>query len=190
MKLTVRPLTPDLWPQLEELFGRSGACNGCWCMYWRIGSAYTTRPRAENRKAFKALVKKGPPPGLLAFADDLAVGWAQVTPRAALPHLDSARFTRAVDDKPVWSLSCFYIRTGWRGKGIMTALIDAATAFARKQGAPALEAYPMKTGGAKRSNSGLYTGTATTFARAGFKTVALPAPHRPTMRLSLKRAAR
>jgi hypothetical protein len=48
----------------------------------------------------------------------------------------------------------------------------------------------MKTGGAKRSNSGLYTGIATTFARAGFKTVALPAPHRPTMRLSLKRAAR
>ena len=38
--------------------------------------------------------------------------------------------------------------------------------------------------------SGLYTSTATTFARAGFKTVALPAPHRPTMRLALKRAAR
>jgi GNAT superfamily N-acetyltransferase len=190
MKLTVRPLTPDLWPQLEELFGRAGACNGCWCMYWRIGGAYTKRPRDANRKAFKAVVKKGPPPGLLAFADELPVGWAQVTPRAALPHLDAARFTRAVDDKPVWSLSCFYIRKGWRGEGIMTTLIDQATAFARKQGAPALEAYPMKTGGAKRSNSSLYTGTATTFARAGFKTVALPAPHRPTVRLASRRAAR
>jgi hypothetical protein len=46
MNLTVRPLTPDLWPQLEELFGRVGACNGCWCMYWRIGGAYSQRPRA------------------------------------------------------------------------------------------------------------------------------------------------
>ena len=36
MNLTVRPLTPDLWPQLEELFGRVGACNGCWCMYWTM----------------------------------------------------------------------------------------------------------------------------------------------------------
>jgi hypothetical protein len=24
MKLTVRPLTPDLWPALEDLFGKSG----------------------------------------------------------------------------------------------------------------------------------------------------------------------
>jgi hypothetical protein len=92
MNLTIRPLTPDLWPKLEELFGPVGACNGCWCMYWRIGSAYTKRPRGENKKAFKAVVKKGPPPGLVAFADDLAVGWAQVTPRAALPRLDRGRF--------------------------------------------------------------------------------------------------
>jgi hypothetical protein len=31
MKLTIRPLTPDLWPALEGLFGKNGACNGCWC---------------------------------------------------------------------------------------------------------------------------------------------------------------
>ena len=58
MNLTVRPLTPDLWPQLEELFGRVGACNGCWCMYWRIGGAYNQRPREKNKAAFKAVVKK------------------------------------------------------------------------------------------------------------------------------------
>ena len=133
MKLAVRPLTPDLWPQLEELFGPVGACNGCWCMYWRIGSAYTQRPRDENKAAFRKIVTKGPAPGLLAFADGVAVGWAQVTPRAALPGLDRGRFTRAVDDAPVWSVSCFYIRKGWRGKGVMTALIDAAVAFAKTQ---------------------------------------------------------
>jgi GNAT superfamily N-acetyltransferase len=190
MKLTIRPLTPDLWPQLEELFGRTGACNGCWCMYWRIGSAYTSRPRVQNKKAFKAVVKKGPPPGLLAFAGDMAVGWTQVTPRAALPGLDRGRFTKRVDDVPVWSLSCFYIRKGWRGKGVMTALIDAAIKFAKTAKAPALEAYPMKTSGSKRSSSGMYTGAASSFQRAGFKTVATPAPHRPTMRLDLKKAAR
>jgi GNAT superfamily N-acetyltransferase len=186
MAWTVRPLTPDRWPQLEELFGRVGACNGCWCMYWRIGGAYNQRPREKNKAAFKAVVKKGPPPGLLAFEGDKVVGWAQLTPRAVLPHLDRGRFTRKLDDVPVWSLTCFFIRKGHRGKGVMTALLDAAIDYAKAMKAPALEAYPVKTD-TKRSNSGMYTGAASSFMRAGFKTAAVPAPHRPLMRLELAR---
>jgi hypothetical protein len=45
MKLTIRPLTPDLWPAFVDLFGKSGACNGCWCMYWRVGADYRHRSR-------------------------------------------------------------------------------------------------------------------------------------------------
>jgi len=48
MKLSIRPLTPNLWPALKELFGENGACYGCWCMYWRIGSAYRKTPREKN----------------------------------------------------------------------------------------------------------------------------------------------
>jgi len=44
--LTVQPLTPVLWPALEDLFGKHGASNGCWCMYWRVGGAYRERSRA------------------------------------------------------------------------------------------------------------------------------------------------
>ena len=186
MNLTVRPLTPDLWPQLEELFGRVGACNGCWCMYWRIGGAYGQRPREKNKAAFKAIVKKGPPPGLLAFEGDKVVGWAQLTPRAVLPHLDHGRFTRKIDDVPVWSLTCFFIRKGHRGQGVMTALLEAAIDHAKAMKAPALEAYPVRTD-TKRSNSGMYTGAASSFARAGFKTVSVRAPHRPLMRLEFAR---
>jgi GNAT superfamily N-acetyltransferase len=188
MTYTARPLTPDLWPQLEELFGKVGACNGCWCMYWRIGSDYTKRPRDANRKAFRAIVRKGPPPGILLFADGLAVGWAQVTPRAGLDRLGRGRFTQPVDDTPVWTITCFFVRKGWRGKGVMTALLAEAIKFAKKQKAPILEAYPLIAEG-KRSNAMMYTGVASSFEKAGFTTVALPAAHRPTMRLSLKRAA-
>jgi len=67
MKLKIRPLTPNLWPVLEDLFGENGACNGCWCMHWRIGNAYRKRPREMNKAAFHEVVKSGPPPGLLAF---------------------------------------------------------------------------------------------------------------------------
>jgi GNAT superfamily N-acetyltransferase len=184
VKLTIRPLTPDLWPALEDLFGKAGASNGCWCMYWRIGSAYGKRPREKNRADFRRVVKRGPPPGLLAFDGDRAVGWCQLTPRAALPYLDSRRLLAPVDEVPVWSVSCFYVRRGYRNRGVASALIAAAVKVARRARAPALEAYPIDTD-QPTSTSNLYTGTASTFARAGFETVARRAPHRPIMRHAL-----
>jgi len=48
MKLKIRPLTPNLWPALEDLFGENGACNGCWCMYWRIGSVSQEAARDQQ----------------------------------------------------------------------------------------------------------------------------------------------
>ncbi len=189
MKLTIRPLTPDLWPALEGLFGKNGASNGCWCMYWRIGSAYRKRPREKNKAAFREVVKRGPPPGLLAFDGDVVVGWCQLAPRDALPWLDRAQLLKRVDDAPVWSLSCFYVRKGYRKQGVTSALIVAALKAAKRANAPGLEAYPVDTDEPK-STSNLFTGTASTFARAGFKTVARHVPHRPMMRHDLKAIAR
>jgi GNAT superfamily N-acetyltransferase len=179
MRLIVRPLTPELWPAFADLFGEHGACNGCWCMYWRIGNSYTRRPRDANRAAFHRIVKNGPPPGLLAFDGDRAVGWCQLTPRRELAWLDGAKRTRRVDELPVWSLSCFYVRSGCRRKGVSTALIQAALRAARRARAPALEAYPMD---APRS----FTGLISTFEKAGFRTAGQHAPHRPIMRHDLK----
>ncbi len=169
MPYDIRPLTPDLWPALEELFGPRGAVNGCWCMYWRIGAAYHKRPRHENRDDFRAIVGQGPPPGLLAFDGDMPVGWCQVTPREALPRLQKSRSLKPVDDQPVWALSCLFIRVGHRRKGVATSLIEAAIDFARHADAPALEAYPLD---AALTRSTSFTGYATTFERAGFRTVA------------------
>ncbi|PYK02249.1 MAG: GNAT family N-acetyltransferase, partial [Verrucomicrobia bacterium] len=91
------------------------------------------------------------------------------------------------DDMPVWSISCFYVRRGYRKQGVMSVLIAAALKAARRAKAPALEAYPVDTD-APKSTSNLFTGTASTFARAGFKTVARRVPHRPIMRHDLKRS--
>jgi len=74
MKLKIRPLTLNLWPALEDLFGENGACNGCWCMYRRSGKKYGKRPRERNKAELREIVKRGPPPGLLAFHGDLSVG--------------------------------------------------------------------------------------------------------------------
>ena len=96
--------------------------------------------------------------------------------------LRTSRLKR-VDDLPVWSLSCFYIRIGYRRKGVATALIVAAIKTAKCAKAPALEAYPLDAG---KTPSASGTGYATTFARAGFKTVARHTPPRPIMRHDLK----
>jgi GNAT superfamily N-acetyltransferase len=183
LQLEISPLTPDLWPALEALFGNNGACNGCWCMYWRIGAEYRKRPREENKSAFRQIVKQGPPPGLIAFDGDVPVGWCQLTPRDALPWLDRERRLKRVDDLPVWALSCFYIRIGYRKKGVTSALISAALREAKRAGAVALEAYPLD---AEKTPSASFTGYVTTFKRAGFKTVGCHVPARPIMRHDLK----
>ena len=80
MGFVVRQLTPDLWPALEDLFGTTGPVGRCWCMYWRLGNKYRDKQPDENRDAFHEVVEQGPPPGLVAFDEDLAVGWCQLTP--------------------------------------------------------------------------------------------------------------
>ena len=139
MNLTIRPLTPSLWPALEALFGKGGASNGCWCMYWRIGPEYHKRPRDKNKSALRRIVKQGPPPGLLAFDGDLAVGWCQLTPRQDLSWLNRRRTLQALDDMPVWSISCFYVRHGYRRKGVMASLIREALKTAKRADVPAVE---------------------------------------------------
>ena len=155
-------------------------------MYWRIGSAYRQRPREENKAAFREVVERGPPPGLLAFDGAVAVGWCQLTPRDALPWLERTWRLQRVDDVPVWSLSCLYVRKGCRRRGVTSALIAAALQAAKRAGAPALEAYPFD---AAVSPSASGTGYASTFARAGFQTVARRTPARPIMRHDLEAIA-
>ncbi len=185
MALVVRPLTPELWPALEHLFGKKGASNGCWCMYWRIGRAYAERPREENRREFQAVVESGPPPGLLAMEGEVAMGWCQVTLRRDIPYVETKRFFAPPDEAPVWAISCFYVRAKGRRQGVAKALIEAAVAYARQAGAPALEAYPVDVAQPK-ATSNAFTGVASSFVKAGFREVARRAPSRPLMRLDLR----
>jgi len=68
----------------------------------------------------------------------------------------------------------------------MTAMIAAAVKAAKRARAPALEAYPLDAGLTPSASS---TGYASTFARAGFKTVARRVRPRPIMRHDLKTTA-
>jgi GNAT superfamily N-acetyltransferase len=181
MNLTFRPLGPQQWPALEDLFGRAGASNGCWCMYWRIGPRYRERPRDRNKRDLQELASSERAPGLLAFDGDVAVGWCELAPRADLEWLAQSRFTPPVDELPVWSIPCFYTRRSHRGAGVSAGLVEAAVRVVAAAGAPALEAYPVDTA-VPRHTGNLFPGIASTFARHGFTVVARPRPDRPIMR--------
>jgi ribosomal protein S18 acetylase RimI-like enzyme len=191
-ELTFRPLTKNEWPALEALFGKSGACAGCWCMYWRLAKGEWKGPQRErsarNKVKFQRLVESGPVTGLLAFDGDTAVGWVAIQPRTSFPALDRSRLLKPVDDESVWSMPCFYIKSGHRGRGVMRALVEAALDYAAEAGARLIEAYPVDTE-QRLSAANAYTGVASSFRRAGFKTVARRAAHRPIVRKALKSKA-
>lgn len=181
-ELVIEPLTTSYWLALADLLDQGGPAGRCWCVA-PMGIDYRRHPVASNRADLEKAVKQGPPPGLLALRDQVAIGWCRVTPRDAVPGLERAFRTRRVDDVPVWSISCFYIRKGHRRKGIMTALISAAIEYARAAGAPALEAYPLDNAVSPSASS---TGYASTFAVAGFSEIARRSPERPIMRIQLE----
>jgi GNAT superfamily N-acetyltransferase len=181
MDLTISPLTLEQWPALENLFGKGGASNGCWCMYWRIGPRYHDRPREDNKHDLRQLAASRSPPGLLAFDGDLAAGWCELALRTDLPWLARVPYLQPVDDLPVWSIPCFYVRRRYRRQGVMGALIEAAVAVAAAAGAPALEAYPVDTTVPTHTHN-LFPGAASAFARHDFQVVARRKPDRPVMR--------
>ncbi len=179
MEINVQQLTIDLWPALEELFGSQGACNGCWCMYWRIGSNYHKRSRDLNKKEFKNIVKKGPPPGLIAFIDNVTAGWCQLTTKTSLPWLEKNYSSDDDDISGAWCISCFYVKHRYRKKGVTSALIEYAIKFAKRSNAKIIEAYP-------RNSNSSYTGHPSTFRKAGFKETGPGKYDRIIMRLSLR----
>ena len=183
--LGFHPLTPDRLLDLERLFGPRGACAGCWCMWWKTTRSEFDAGRGEgNRDAMRRQVRAGVVPGILAYAGDEPVGWCAVEPRSAYPRLARSRTLAPVDEAPVWSVTCFFVARAWRGKGVTAALLGAAAAHARRAGATALEGYPVAPRG-ETADAWLYTGLATTFARAGFEEVARRSPTRPVMRMRL-----
>jgi GNAT superfamily N-acetyltransferase len=184
--LSFKPLTPARWDDLEALFGPRGACGGCWCMWWRLPRARYNASKGEgNRKAFRKIVLSGETSGIIAYRGTQPVGWCAVAPRDRFPALDRSRVLAPVDDKPVWSITCFFVAREHRGHGITAALIRAAVGFARRKGARIMEAYPVDPAGGRTADAFVYTGLVSTFTAAGFTEVARRSPKRAVYRMTL-----
>ena len=182
--LRIEPATPERLADLEDLFGAKGACGGCWCQWWRLPRAEFVKGKGEpNRLALRRQVEAGPP-GVLAYRGEQAVGWCAVAPRADYPRLARSRTLAAVDEQPVWSISCLFVRRGHRQQGVSEALVRAACAFAAQRGARLVEAYPIDPRGARTPDAFAWTGLLSAYERAGFAEVARRSESRPIVRWS------
>ncbi len=161
-------------------------------MYWRLPRSEFEGPARKTLKGkFSSLVKKGPPPGLIAYRGEEPVGWVQVGPRLATPNWNGARRTSApvsageVADRRNWAISCFVVPRAHRGTGVATALLAGAVTFARDNRAKTLDACPVDTGGGAANPASVFHGIASMFERTGFQEIARRRDNRPLMRLDL-----
>ena len=167
MTIEVRPATD--FDDVATMVGpKRPDANVCWCLSYRIPSkenlALTGPARGER---VRQLVAEDPPPGVLAHDGDDVVGWAAVHPRADTSFARNRKIPH-VDDLDVWSLWCVRVRPGHRGRGVAHVLVAGAVDFARSNGAPAVEAYPVDNDGARVDLTMAYVGTRRLFERAGF----------------------
>lgn len=164
--MEVRPAT--VFADVATMVGpkRPGA-NVCWCLSYRVPGKVNRSLTGPARGEYVRELMKTGPPGVLAYEGDEVVGWAAVHPRSDTSFATNRKIPH-VDDLDVWSVWCLRVRPGHRGRGISHRLLAGAVDYARSQGAPAVEGYPVDNRGEKVDLTMAYVGTRALFEHAGF----------------------
>jgi GNAT superfamily N-acetyltransferase len=167
--IEVVPATSRRFDDVAAVIGpKSPTASVCWCLSHRLDAkTHTSLVGPARGEYVRELCNRPVAPGVLAYEDGVVAGWAAVAPRAELPFARSTKIPH-VDDLPVWSAWCIRVKPGHRKRGISHALLEGAVAYAREQGAPAVEGYPVDNEGEKVDLTMAYVGTRKLFEGAGF----------------------
>ena len=187
-ELIFEPLSPKNWNAFEQLFGEKGACGNCWCMYFRLSKNDFQEGKYNNgnKDAMKQLVFNQQPTGVICFYQDQPIAWCALAPREVYSKLKKSRVHKPIDDKPVWSITCFFIRKEFRKLGISVQLLKGVINIAKTLQIKILEAYPAIPTQDILPDSFAWIGLYKSFERAGFKIVDQTSKNRPMVRYYLK----
>jgi GNAT superfamily N-acetyltransferase len=156
-------------------------------MWWKLARSEFERSKgAKNKRAMRKIVNEGPPPGILAYVDGQPAGWCAIAPRESYPALERSRVLKPVDERPVWSVTCFFIARPYRNRGLSSKLLKAAVDFARQHGARIIEGYPVEPRKGRMPDAFAWTGLPASFMKAGFTEVLRRSPTRPIMRRAVR----
>jgi GNAT superfamily N-acetyltransferase len=183
MAFEVHPVTRQRWPDLVALFDRA-IVRTCFCMFYRKTGAGTGVGQ-DNQRAMKALVDRGTVPGLIGYENGVPVAWVSLGPREEYAKLRRSPVMKPVDDRPVWSIVCFFVDRKARGKGLSERMLRAAVDYARSRGVRLVESYPVDKDRPSHPDF-MFFGAKSMYDRAGFREVARRTPTRPVMRRTLR----
>jgi GNAT superfamily N-acetyltransferase len=185
-KLSFAWLSAANWQEFETLMGEKGGCGNCWCMYFRLPYRdFQANKPDGNKKLMKQLVNKALPQGLIASMNKEPVGWIALAPREDYMRLGNSRSFKRIDDKPVWSITCFFIKKGFRHMGLSGELIKGAIDLARKKKIRTLEAYPAIPYDKNTPHPFLWVGVLSSFIKNGFSIVRQSSKSRAMVRIEL-----
>lgn len=167
----VKPATAARFADVTTILGpKKAGAQGCWCLAYLLGHTEESKLVGPERAEHMASLcrRRVHAPGVLAYADGEVVGWAGIVPRSELHEYTHGRRYGAQDDVDAWTIYCLRVRAGLGRRGVATALIEGAVAYAASKGAPAVDAYPVDNDGAKVDRTLASVGTRPMFERAGF----------------------
>ena len=193
-EVKIVPANEATWDDIQAVFGARGDSARCWCQRFKMQPRESWRSVGRDALAFRLRQQTdcGHPTaeatsGLVAYIGAEPVGWCAVEPRSRYARLlrnNRVPWVGRDEDKAdesVWAVTCFVTRTGFRKRGIASALTCAAVDFARQRGARALEGYP--TTQKESILSELHVGSVNMFKAAGFTEVSQPTLRRVVMRI-------
>ena len=190
--IDTRPVGPEDLPDLARLFESQRTTRRCWCMAFCVTRSQFAAGwlNGGNQRRFGAMAAASSTPmGILASLAAEPVGWCACGPRSRYVAATTARSKimqdRARDeDEIVWLLPCLFVRAERRGQGVIHALMRAAVELARREGAAAIEGWPLA--GSERRSGDAFLGREQVFEELGFSCVDRPSPERVIMRLELR----
>jgi GNAT superfamily N-acetyltransferase len=116
---------------------------------------------------------------MLAFAGEKPVGWCCFGPRGDFPRLETVKALRLEWSPATWAIVCFFVPKQWRGRGVATHLLEAATVRAFELGAKEVHGYPVSPRSTSASAAFVWTGVPRLFEKAGYERLQRRGPLRP-----------
>ena len=167
----MRPLDATTWPDFAALVERhNGVWGGCWCMAFHEEGVGTPTPSSGTApRRSSACARAARTPRWSTTARRASAGASSGRPTSCRGSSTAAPTWQGLDALPDWRITCFFVDSAHRRRGVPSAALGGALEEIARLGGGTVESYPQDIGGGKVSASFLHNGTLSLFEHHGFE---------------------